>query len=41
MDQGPWFGAGGEGFARMNLACHRSTLEEALARLDKAIHELN
>lgn len=40
MDQGPWFGAGGEGFARMNLACHRSTLEEALDRLEKAIHEL-
>lgn len=37
MDQGPWFGAGGDGFARMNIACHRSTLLQALARLENAI----
>jgi len=37
MDQGPWFGTGGEGFARMNIACHRSTLAEALERIEKAI----
>ena len=39
MDQGPWFGAGGQGFARMNLACHRSTLQDALQRLEHAIHK--
>ena len=39
MDQGPWFGAGGQGFARMNLACHRSTLQDALQRLEHAIQK--
>lgn len=40
LDQGYWFGKGGEGFARMNIACHRSTLEEGLARLKQAIDAL-
>lgn len=40
MDQGCWFGAGGEGFARMNIACHRSTLQEGLERIKKAIDAL-
>lgn len=37
MDQGAWFGEGGEGFARMNIACHRSTLEQALQRIKQAV----
>lgn len=33
VDLGKWFGAGGEGFCRFNLACPRSTVEEAVDRL--------
>jgi cysteine-S-conjugate beta-lyase len=33
VDPGEWFGAGGEGFVRMNLACPRSLVEEAMERL--------
>ncbi|MBD3278141.1 MAG: putative C-S lyase [Candidatus Aegiribacteria sp.] len=33
LDAGTMFGPGGEGFMRMNVACPRSTLEEALTRL--------
>lgn len=40
LDDGSWFGGGGSGFARMNIACHRSTLEEALLRLEAAVNEL-
>ena len=36
VDPGEWFGAGGEGFVRMNLACPRSKVEEAMERLRKA-----
>jgi cysteine-S-conjugate beta-lyase len=36
VDPGEWFGAGGEGFVRMNLACPRSIVEEAMERLKKA-----
>ena len=36
LDDGPMFGAGGSGFMRINIACPRSTLTEALTRLDKA-----
>lgn len=35
-DMGHKFGEGGAGFMRFNLACHRSTLEEAMQRLKKA-----
>lgn len=37
LNQGYIFGNEGEGFARINLACQKSTLEEALNRLFKAI----
>ena len=33
LDQGYTFGAGGEGFVRINIACPRSILEEGLNRL--------
>lgn len=37
LEPGPVFGAGGSGFQRMNIACPRQRLEEALQRLKKAI----
>ena len=36
LDGGEIFGIMGEGFERVNIACPRATLEEALARLKKA-----
>lgn len=36
LDAGAMFGAGGEGFERVNIACPRSTLEQALLRLKAA-----
>lgn len=38
LDAGTLFGAGGEGFERVVLACTRRTLTEALTRLDRAVH---
>lgn len=35
VDPGEWFGAGGEGFVRMNLACPKSIVTEAMKRLRK------
>jgi cystathionine beta-lyase len=37
LDSGVMFGESGEGFERMNIACPRSTLREALERLALAI----
>ncbi|MBM7692041.1 cystathionine beta-lyase [Peribacillus deserti] len=37
LNQGYIFGEGGEGFIRLNLACTRSTLEEGLQRIERAI----
>jgi cystathionine beta-lyase len=37
LDEGHRFGAEGEGFMRMNIACPRATLEEALSRLERAV----
>jgi cystathionine beta-lyase len=37
MNDGATFGRGGEGFVRLNFGCPRSTLEEALARLEGAL----
>lgn len=39
LDDGRWFGDGGEGFMRLNFACPRSLLEEGLSRIEEAIHE--
>jgi cystathionine beta-lyase len=36
LDDGLMFGAGGSGFQRLNFACPRSVLQEALERLEKA-----
>jgi len=40
LDPGPKFGAGGEGFQRINIACPRSTLEKALAQLEQAVRSV-
>lgn len=37
LDDGPMFGPGGEGFQRMNVACPRSTLSQALERIKTAV----
>jgi len=37
LNAGHTFGPGGEGFARINLACPRSTAEEGMDRLKKAL----
>jgi cystathionine beta-lyase len=37
LDDGPMFGAGGQGFQRLNLACPRATLREALERIAAAL----
>ena len=37
LNEGASFGAGGDGFMRLNFACPRSVLEEALRRLERAI----
>lgn len=41
VNQGYIFGKEGEGFVRINLACQRSTLNEALDRLHNAIRHNN
>lgn len=38
VDGGHIFGPEGEGFARMNVACRRQTLEQALARIECAVN---
>lgn len=40
LNQGTGFGLGGEGFQRINLACPRSMVEEALVRIQKTITSL-
>ena len=40
LDDGAIFGAGGRGFTRINVACPRATLDEALDRLEAAVAAL-
>ena len=40
FDDGFLFGAGGSGFERMNIACPRSILLEALTRIETAVNSL-
>jgi cystathionine beta-lyase len=37
LNDGGWFGPGGEGFVRLNFACPRSILVEALERMAQAL----
>jgi len=41
LDEGYIFGAGGEGFERINLACQRSIVAEALQRIKGAVDGIN
>ena len=40
LNDGAIFGAGGEGFMRMNIACPRSLLAEALNRIEQAVNNI-
>lgn len=40
LDGGDWFGTGGEGFARINIATPRKLLQEGLERIEKAVSKL-
>lgn len=40
LDDGFLFGSSGDGFQRMNIACPRSVLEEALKRIEKAVNDI-
>jgi cystathionine beta-lyase len=37
LQDGAWFGTGGSGFVRLNFACPRATLVDALARMKRAL----
>jgi len=37
LQDGAWFGTGGNGFVRLNFACPRATLVDALARMKRAL----
>ena len=39
MNDGAWFGSQGKDFVRLNFGCPRSTLNEGLKRIEKAIKE--
>ncbi|RBW68180.1 MalY/PatB family protein [Bacillus taeanensis] len=41
LNEGYTFGSPGEGFERINIACPRSILEEALVRIEKAIKKID
>jgi len=41
LNDGPVFGPGGEGFQRMNVACPRSIVVEAMERLKRAVDGLS
>ena len=40
LNDGADFGAGGEGFVRLNFGCPRATLTEALERMRGALEAL-
>ncbi|GAB4534008.1 MAG: PatB family C-S lyase [Anaerolineales bacterium] len=40
INDGRWFGTGGEGFVRLNFATSRTTLEAALERMQAALHDM-
>ena len=39
LNEGSWFGKGGEGFVRLNFGCPRSTLTEGLSRIKEALEK--
>jgi cystathionine beta-lyase len=40
LNDGATFGFGGEGFQRVNVACRRALLEQALEQLEAAVNSL-
>lgn len=40
LDSGAIFGEVGEGFERINIACPRKTLQQALVQLEDAVHQI-
>lgn len=40
LDSGAMFGPDGEGFERINIACPRAVLKQALEQLERAFREL-
>lgn len=40
VDKGSWFGPGGEGYLRFNLACPRKILDSALYQLETALKQI-
>jgi cystathionine beta-lyase len=40
LNDGPTYGSGGSGFQRLNFACPRSILEEALKKIKQAVNKL-
>lgn len=40
-DLGRWFGTGGKGFMRLNVACPREILKKAMKRMERAFLETN
>ena len=40
LDEGYLFGPSGAGFMRMNIACHRSILTEALKMIEHAVNNM-
>ncbi len=40
LNEGEWFGPGGQGYVRLNFACTRSVLEEALERMRGALERV-
>lgn len=41
LDSGAMFGPDGEGFERINIACPRKVLEQALGQLEQALNEID
>ncbi len=39
LDSGDWFGAEGDGYMRMNIACPRAILEDGLNRIAQAVRQ--
>ncbi|MPM55414.1 hypothetical protein SDC9_102211 [bioreactor metagenome] len=37
MNNGAWFGKGGEGFMRINIAAPRTVIKEGLERIARAV----
>jgi cystathionine beta-lyase len=40
LDGGHWFGTGGEGFVRLNIATPRALLKDGMERIEKAVKEI-